>query len=157
MADPGDGFGPVPDARPNTAKRWKAAIKKRLDVVEKIFKEGIDSFNEQFRVVLNNQKDLIEHLDKQDVAIATLRHLCVKKGMFTDEEFDGHFQVLTEMKAKHYEALRKKVEEAQQEEEAKEEEPPADPVAAEMLGIANRGKVAGEDTGLPDDAFIYGG
>jgi len=148
------GFGNVPDAAPGKAQRWKKAIKKRLETVERVFKEGIDQFNEQFRVVLDNQKELVEHLDKQDVAITSIRFLCVEKGIFTEDEFHATFEHFTELKAKHYEELRKKVEESQEE---TKEEPPSDPVASEMLGIANRGKAAGEDSGHPDGAFIYGG
>jgi len=117
----------------------KSATKKRVERVERTSREGLEMLIEDVRALFGNIRMVAEALDSVDVHNATIRSLCLKKGLFSKEEYDAELELIKEEKAKIEETRRAAVEAARE--------------LAKQEHEASREGMEGYD----EDAFIFGG
>jgi hypothetical protein len=140
-----------------TPQKKKNPIKKRLELLEGLLGDGIDKLVLEIQRVDGNIYILAGGLEDIDDNTAALRALGVEKGFFTEEEFESKKKEIADIRLKAREEAARKAEEAEKEPEPEAE--PEDPTQpdAELVAMRDAAVAAGQDEGVPDGAFVFGG
>lgn len=105
----------------------KNKVKKNLERVEKIARDGVDAFAQDIRNLYLNQQELAGQLDKLDISNEALFRVLVAKGLCTEAEIIGMYRQVYAEKL----AMVQKMQEEQQTPRHETQAPPAPPAPTE--------------------------
>lgn len=134
----------------------KNVVKRRLEVVEKTQSEGLDKVISEIFRIDGNIMIIAEGLETLDTNIAAMKALCVRKELFTDDEFSEVVAELNEIRMR-VAAEKRKLAQAKGEAVPEQVDEMGRP-DKELLAMHQAAVNAGDDTAeAPPGAFVFGG
>lgn len=137
-------------------------VKRRIGRLEVAWREGLQWLMEDIKKMFDNFVTISDGVDIIDVNLATVKSLCVQKGIFTEEEFKarqtaifGMLDRAREKKQAELEALQA----AEKERSEKASEKVADPnvVDPALVKMRDRAAATTDDDHVPRHATVFGG
>lgn len=146
--------------------KWSTStneVKRRIGRLETAWREGLQGLMGDIQAMFQNHATIADAYDILDVNIATIKSLCVEKGVFTEAEFTARqqylFGVVDRERQRRQAELEAKLAQAREEAEGRSGDIVADKdiVDPELVRLRERASETRASDHVPEHATIFGG